>query len=273
MHIRYKTPEITVFESTLCRTTTTVAVTDDLVLVTDPNWLPDEVDAIASYVDEIRAKKPLYLLLTHSDYDHVLGYGAFPGAVVIASQGLANHPEPQQVVEQVLEFDDQYYLRRHYPVTFPKVDVVITKDGQTLRSGDTVLHFFLAPGHTSDGIFTLVEPLGLWLAGDYLSNIEFPFICDSSVAYEMTLDKAAHLLRQFDIRMMVPGHGDFTTDKTAITHRIAESYDYIRAIRKAVQGEQAFHANSLWKKYRFNRTLQRSHNDNLAVIARELEQG
>ena len=44
--IQFKTPNITVFESALFRTTTTLLETDDLLLLVDPNWLPSEIENI-----------------------------------------------------------------------------------------------------------------------------------------------------------------------------------------------------------------------------------
>ena len=83
--IQYKTPAVTVFESALYRTTSAVIQTPDMVLLADPNWLPHEVAAIQQHVAAIRGSRPLYLLFTHSDYDHILGYKAFPDAQAIVS--------------------------------------------------------------------------------------------------------------------------------------------------------------------------------------------
>ena len=74
--IIYRDPNVTVFQSALFQTNTTVVQTNDLVLVVDPGWLPQEVNAIRQYVDEIRGFKPVFLLFTHSDYDHIMGYKA-----------------------------------------------------------------------------------------------------------------------------------------------------------------------------------------------------
>lgn len=67
-------PHITIFESALYRTTSTVFHNDDLILIVDPNWLPGEVQAVRGHVDQIKKGYPLYLLFTHSDYDHIIAY-------------------------------------------------------------------------------------------------------------------------------------------------------------------------------------------------------
>ncbi len=43
-----------------------------------------------------------------------------------------------------------------------------------------VSHVYNAPGHNDDGLFTIIEPFGLMLSGDYLCDVE-PFGKDRSV--------------------------------------------------------------------------------------------
>lgn len=54
---------------------------------------------------------------------------------------------------------------RNYPILFPELDIVIQEDGQQFHFGETTLTFYLAPGHTADGLMTVVEPLGILIAG------------------------------------------------------------------------------------------------------------
>jgi hydroxyacylglutathione hydrolase len=139
--IAYKTKNLTVFQSALYHTTSTIVETDDCVMVVDPNWLPQEVDAIRHYVEQIRKGRPLYLMFTHSDWDHIIGYSAFPNATVIASESFANCVEKEVIIQQINEFDDRYYISRDYEITFPYVDIVIKQDGQLVTVGGTQLTF------------------------------------------------------------------------------------------------------------------------------------
>src|SRR5699024_5323086 len=151
------------------------------------NWLPEEVERIRRYVDSIKNnRKQLYLILTHSDFDHIIGSGAFPEAKVIASRELRENQHKEDVIEEIRQFDQDYYLQRNYTPTYPEVDYVIEEDGQTLDLDTCILTFYQAPGHTSDGIFTVIEPFGIFLAGDYLSDVEFPFITSNYTDYVQT---------------------------------------------------------------------------------------
>src|SRR5690606_5077923 len=198
--IQYQNDRITVFESQLYKTTSTVIQTEDCVIVVDPCILPSEVEEIRDYVTGIRGSRPVCLILTHSDWDHVVGAGAFPEATVVAGAAFQSK-NPEEILEQVRAFDDEYYIDRKTPLIYPKADVAVEKDGQRLEIGHTALTFYLAKGHTDDGIFAVVEPLGVWIAGDYLSDVEFPFIYYSAKDYIETLEVtdaklASHRIRE-----------------------------------------------------------------------------
>lgn len=270
--IQIKTPNVCVFESALYRTTSTVILTADLVLVVDPNWLPNEIQQITNLVATLRGERPLYLLFTHSDYDHIIGYRAFPGATVIASQAFIDNPERESNLKQILKFDDKYYINRSYPIEYPTVDFIIQQDEQELMIGDTLLTFYLAPGHNSDGIFTIVEfdNQRVWVAGDYLSNVEFPFIYHSSYDYEQTLAKAEKIINESNIDFLIPGHGDATMDEADIINRIQDSYAYIHLLRETLRAGKDFPTDQLWQRYHFRGVQQKYQDANVALVKKEL---
>ncbi|MEO1435885.1 MAG: MBL fold metallo-hydrolase [Bacteroidota bacterium] len=272
MHLQLQHGHITVFESSLFRTTSTVINLEEAILIVDPNWLPEEVQAIQDYVDEIRDEKPLYLLFTHSDYDHIIGYGAFPEATVIASDALVKNPNKEGVLLQIREFDQQYYLSRNYPIQYPEVQVVIRENGQQLELGQNTLTFYLTPGHNPDGLYTILEPEGIWIAGDYLSNIEFPYIYHSTADYLEVLKLSQHLLAQTDhkIRLLIPGHGDHTTNDREIQKRIDESFHYIDSLAKHLKHQTPFDLEGLWQRYAFPKGMQHFHEGNVRLMRREL---
>ena len=119
--IQYQDSSLCVFESALFRTTSTVLEMPDLILVVDPTWLPEEVQAIQDFVFSKKANRPIYLLFTHSDYDHILGYGAFPEATIIATTAFNTNPGKQEILAQIRKFDDEYYIQRSYKINYPGV--------------------------------------------------------------------------------------------------------------------------------------------------------
>ncbi len=272
MKIQYTTQGIRVFESALFKTTATVLETPDLVLVVDPNWLPDEVAFIRRYVDGIRGERPLYLLFTHSDYDHIIGYGAFLDAKTIASEAFATQTDQDAAIAQVKKWDEEYYIERDYPVVYPTVDVVARQPGQVLTIGGTHLTFYLAPGHNSDGLFTLAswENRCVWVAGDYLSEVEFPFIYHSSEAYEQTLQTARTILEQHQPELLIPGHGQVTASQQEMVQRMEDSLGYIQTLRQCLRDNIPFPEESLWQRYRFRKGQESFHRNNAELMQKEL---
>jgi len=117
--IQYKNPHVTVFQSALFCTTATVVQTADFVLVVDPNWLPGEVEAIRHFVEMEEAGRPVYLLFTHSDYDHIIGYGAFLQATVIASEAFRQNPGKEKIIEEIRTWDEGNYIAAPTPSNTP----------------------------------------------------------------------------------------------------------------------------------------------------------
>lgn len=271
--IIYRDPNVTVFQSALYKTNSTVVKTDDTVLVVDPALLPKEVEKIKEEVEEIRGGRSLLLIFTHSDYDHIIGYKAFKADKVFMSKAMAENPNREQVMEQVFDFDEKYYIERPYPLEYPEGDFVVYRDGVQYRQGQTKMTFYLTPGHTEDSMMVVVWQLGLCIAGDYLSNIEFPFITHSSVEYEKTLEKLPHIHDRNWFTRLIPGHGDPALSINDWLQRRTESLAYIYALRESIATGVPFDETSLWERYRYPRTQQKYHADNVALMTREFEQG
>lgn len=266
--IQFKNEHLTVFESQLYKTTSTVIQTEDCIILVDPNWLPQEVNIIKEYIEQIKQNKPVYLLFTHSDWDHIIGYGAFLEATIIASKGFHENREKEQIIEQIHAFDHQYYIDRDYPILYPPVDIIIQEDGQKLEIGGTSLTFYMACGHTDDGIFTIVEPLGIWIAGDYLSDVEFPYIYSSSEKYEATLLKCDEILKRHSIRILIPGHGHAATSMEEILQRKKEALNYIHELRKTIIHNLS--GEDLIKKYAYPKGMKVFHEGNIKLMKKEL---
>lgn len=269
--IQFKNKHFSVFESALFRTNSVVVETEDLILVVDPTWLPHEVAAIRHHVDAIKNGRPVYLLFTHSDYDHILGFGAFPEAFTIASQAFKDNPKKEEQLQAIRKFDQEYYIRRPYKLCYPRVDITIDLNTKFITIGDTRLSFWQAPGHNADGIFTLVEPLGIWIAGDYLSNEEFPFIYHRAEDYLLTLDTAEEIIKKRQPKYLIPGHGEVSTETSEMFLRLQESRDYIGQLKDAITRGERFPDEHLWERYDFRLGQEEFHRKNIELIRKEYE--
>ncbi|MBW4084788.1 MBL fold metallo-hydrolase [Paenibacillus sp. S150] len=268
--LKWKRGEITLFRSELYETNSLVVESAGHVLVVDPCWLPGEVEEIRRYVSGVLGGRRLLLLFTHSDFDHIIGYGAFAEAEVIASKAFTDksREERESILEEIRAFDDNYYLRRSYEITYPDVDHIMGQDGQTMVFGELQLTGYAAPGHTNDGLFTVVDSPRLFIAGDYLSDVEFPYIYDSSTAYEATLGKVERIIARHPVPLLVPGHGEAAESQPEIERRRGAGLDYIRRLRAAVAAGEA--ADHLIAGCAFPRNMRKFHRSNQERIKREL---
>ncbi|GGD85740.1 MBL fold metallo-hydrolase [Paenibacillus nasutitermitis] len=268
MNIIYSRPFVRVTSSLMYRMNTSIIETEDLLLLVDPGYLPSEIQAIRYHIDEIRDSRPLYLLFTHSDFDHIAGYGAFTDAITIAGQAFAEQTDQEQAIREVQLYDDEGYLDRPYDLLYPPVDYVIREEGQTLHIGNTALTFYIAHGHNPDGILTVIEPLGLLIAGDYASDIEFPFVYYSFPEYRETLNTMQRLIKSGSIRVMIPGHGSVTEQQSEMERRVRVSHDYLNlAEAEAESGNQAPFERFLERQgYRYSLSLTRSHQNNIKLL-------
>ncbi|HSO58857.1 MAG TPA: MBL fold metallo-hydrolase [Paenisporosarcina sp.] len=268
--IAFQKDGLTVFQSALWKTTSSVIETNDLILVVDPTWLPLEVQEIQEHVAHIRNGKDVYLLFTHGDFDHIIGYHAFPDAKVIGSKGMHEHPRKQYKLDLIQSFDNEYYVERPYAIEFPTIDMVIEKDGQQLVVGDTSITFFLSPGHTHDGLFTIIEPLGIWITGDYLSDFELPYLFDSAKAYLETLQKARMILDSYSAEILVPGHGHVTESKEEMTQRVELAQDYLDRLIDAVKNDDAEAIIELENEMSFPSNFTKGcHEGNVVIVKKE----
>lgn len=270
MKIQYQDSTTTIFESALYQTTSTVINLDSFILIVDPNWLPIEIATIQAHVEKIRKSKPIYLLFTHSDYDHIIGYRAFPDAKVIASEAFQNNTDKDKIIEQINNFDDENYILRNYPIEYPKIDIIVSGDFQKIEIENIEFVFCQAIGHNSDGIFTMIPSLGIFIAGDYLCEVEFPFIYVSGFQYLETLKKAIKIINQYEPKILIPGHGLISRNKKEMLNRAIEDEKYINDLIFSIKGNEPFDLNSFLKKYDFPKNMIPAHEKNLQILEMEL---
>lgn len=269
MKTQLKTQNLSIFESAIYRTTSTLFHNEDLTLLVDPNWLPIEIKHIQQQVNSLKNNGPLHLLFTHSDYDHIIAWRAFDNTKTIASKAFVESTGKEKQIQDILDFDDKHYITRDYPIEYPIIDQVVSENGQQISFGSTKLTFYHAPGHNNDGIFTIIEPYGTWIAGDYLSNVEFPFIYDSSTAYLQTIETMELILQKHDIKLLIPGHGDATADIMEIKQRMADSKNYILELRDSIENETSFNQKKWVEHYPFPKFTLEAHLNNVALIRKE----
>jgi glyoxylase-like metal-dependent hydrolase (beta-lactamase superfamily II) len=209
--------------STLYQTTTLELRRDGKRMLIDPGISPWEIEEVVeSHADPVG-----HVLLTHADWDHILGVPHLPDATVVASTGAAVRIESgdarsgaeSSAREAYVTHGDLGALRVDQPVDAP-CEMDIGPWHVLFRSGN---------GHTDDGVLTSLPEQALMITGDYLSELEIPAAYHSVSDYRDTLHTLIGVIERERPRYVVVGHGRPHTSDRAL--EIADQdLDYIEAV-------------------------------------------
>jgi glyoxylase-like metal-dependent hydrolase (beta-lactamase superfamily II) len=199
-------PDVLVATSEVWQTTCTAVRSGGEAFVIDSPVYPDELELLPTLLTQ--AQFPLTgLLVTHGDWDHLLGRLAFPGAALGCAETTAARltAEPGAAQRELRDFDDRHYVERKAPLSLGQVQALPVPGH--LEVGEAELELHPADGHTADGMAVWIPWAKVLVAGDYLSPVELPMISESGSrdAYLATLRRLEPLVAQ--AAHVVPGHG------------------------------------------------------------------
>jgi len=198
--------------------------------VIDSPVLPDELEVLPALLEQSRFSPPSGLLVTHADWDHMLGRLAFPDATLGCATTTAERmrSSPGEAHRELRSFDEEHYVRRPKPLALGSVQALDVPGGCEIGSHELALH--PGEGHTADGMAVWIGWAGVLVAGDYLSAVEIPVLGEgaSVEAYLTTLERLRPLVSQ--ATHVVPGHGPvLDPDRTLVV--LEEDVAYLRALR------------------------------------------
>jgi glyoxylase-like metal-dependent hydrolase (beta-lactamase superfamily II) len=226
---------------------------EEAVLIDSP-YLPDELDALPSLLAGA-GFEPDGLLATHADFDHLLGRLAFPGLTLGMGESSVEriHRKPGEAQRDLRTYDAEFYVTRSAPLALGHVQGLPVPGRVELGEGELELH--PAEGHTPDGMALFDPAQGVLVLGDYVSDVEIPWISEggSLEEYRATLARLAPLIERADT--IVPGHGATHTRETAL-RLLDEDSDYLDALERGEErprlpdgrdskAQRAIHAENL----------------------------
>jgi glyoxylase-like metal-dependent hydrolase (beta-lactamase superfamily II) len=200
----------------------------DEALLIDSPYLPDELDALPGVLAGA-GFEPDGLLATHADFDHLLGRMAFPGMTLGLAESSVErmHRAPGEAQRMLREYDDRFYVTRAAPLALGQVQALPVPGHVEL--GDRELELHPAEGHTADGMALFDAGQGVLIVGDYLSDVEIPWIHGSLDEYRATLARLAPLVEA--AATVVPGHGS-PHDRDAALRLLDEDVEYLDALER-----------------------------------------
>jgi glyoxylase-like metal-dependent hydrolase (beta-lactamase superfamily II) len=202
--------DVIVFVSDVWQTTCTAVRGGDEGFVIDSPVYPEELKALPEVLEH--SGFPVSgLLVTHGDWDHLLGRIAFPGASLGCAESTADRlaGEIGRAQRKLRAFDSEHYVTDRAPLALGSLQSLPVPGRVELGSPPAAheLEMYAADGHTADGVAYWLPWVRALVCGDYLSPVEIPMLGPggSVAAYRATLERLRPLVAQAD--WMVPGHG------------------------------------------------------------------
>ncbi len=223
-------PDVVVVVSAMWQTTCTAIRSGEEGFVIDSPVLPDELDALHSLMEQ--AGFPASgLLVTHGDWDHLLGRLAFPEATLGAGESTARRlaAEPGVAQRALRAFDEEHYIEGPRPLGLSGVQALPVPGKLAIGADGTELELHPAGGHSEDGTIFWLPWLSVLICGDYLSPVEIPMIGErgSLGAYADTLKRLSGLVER--ATTVIPGHGS-PLDGERARRILEEDVNYVHAI-------------------------------------------
>jgi glyoxylase-like metal-dependent hydrolase (beta-lactamase superfamily II) len=251
--------DVVVVTSAIWKTSATAVRDGGEAFLIDSPILPDELDALPALLEQA-GFAVAGLLVTHGDWDHLLGRYAFPQGAIGCGETTAARlaAEPGVAARELREFDDEHYVQRPAPLSLPGVQALPVPGHCGVGGAELELH--PADGHTADGTAYWIPWARVLVCGDYLSPVEIPTLSPggSLEAYLATLRRFEPLVAQAET--VVPGHGD-PIDAARAAAILREDVAYLEALR----AEGAAAPLPLARRDAMQRTL---HAENAARVAR-----
>jgi glyoxylase-like metal-dependent hydrolase (beta-lactamase superfamily II) len=221
-------PDALVVTSGFWQTNAIALRSGDEAMLIDSPYLPDELDALPSLLAGA-GFEPDGLIATHADFDHLLGRLAFPGMTLGLPESSVErmHRAPGEAQRALRRYDDEFYVSRPTPLSLGQVQALPVPGHVEL--GDRELELHPAEGHTADGMALFDRAQGLLIVGDYLSDVEIPWIHGSLADYRATLARLSPLVEV--ATTVVPGHGCPHDRETAL-RLLDEDVDYLDALER-----------------------------------------
>ncbi|MBK3562871.1 MBL fold metallo-hydrolase [Streptomyces sp. MBT62] len=201
-----------------------VVRTERFVALVDTMSTPELCHALLREIDADLGERPLLVINTHADWDHVWGNAAVAGrAPIIAHQTAVDRlrsPRAAADLKTRTEEDSRFAAVRLVEPTLTFTDSL------TLNGGDLTLELIHTPGHTDDHIAVWIPQLRLCLAGDAAED-PIPEVTDPTGADLRKLRGSLQRLRALRPLTVLPSHGETTgpellDDNLAYFARITE---------------------------------------------------
>jgi glyoxylase-like metal-dependent hydrolase (beta-lactamase superfamily II) len=192
------------------------------VFVIDAKTAPESAKQMIAEIRKLTPNPIKFVLLTHSDGDHVGGLDGFPKDVTVVS-----HHQTRKDMEDAQAFKDpakRFYLPR---LTF--------SEKMKLYSGEKVIKlYYFGPAHTSGDVVVYFPHEKVAFLGDLIFLDRDPLIHRHKNGSSFGLVKTLKSILKLDADTFVHGHGDIASpaDIKGLIKSLEDKQAKIRALIK-----------------------------------------
>jgi cyclase len=178
-----------------------------LVLVDTP-MLPQDIAAWQVFITEVNPRGPIYTILTHHHFDHLIGVHQLGGRVIMHEDAFEEMMEEGGTLREDMAPNAPGRTQEEidFILSQPLVEPEITFDNElSLNLGDTRLRLVDVGGHTRGSICVYLEEDRVLLSGDNVTAGLHPFKLHANF---MEWIESLKWMRSLDVETVVPGHGE-----------------------------------------------------------------
>lgn len=219
--------------------------------------------------------RPILVVNTHADWDHVWGNSTFVGQPILAHRlclSRLRRDGEREIAQMQARYPDCPAIPLHLP------DIAF--DGTlTIAGGDLSFRLLSTPGHTDDSITVHVPELDLLVAGD---TVEYPLPRLSQPGLTQAFIRELYRLIALKPKLVIPSHGEVSHGSELVQANITYLRKLLSRVRAAVarkvpleQLQQQINPESLIPAgydLNYDPSVRDAHRDNIAHIYRELEE-
>ncbi len=181
-----------------------VIKTDDFIFVIDTYLGPDGIKEVKEFVEKNKEHRKVYVINTHSHYDHIWGNCLFENCQIISHRLCREKilSDGEKVLKEFKEKEPKLILG---DIKIKAPDIIF-EDELTFFSKDISIKLKHFKGHTKDGIIIIIEPYHICIAGDLVEE-PFPIVNEEDSNLKEFISSLEEM-DKMEFNLVIPSHGN-----------------------------------------------------------------